>query len=220
MIWYTAVQKIGSARTAVYSNLTPIVAMVVAAVWLGERMARPAAARRGADPQWHCRDATQPRHDSPRLIERCARWCQRFASSSSTHLVHLPAGSLFGSGRRRVHLGAAPAVNRAGHRLPAARWAMIGGRGLVSHSGLPLPEQLVQSSVPLSLLRSVPVSCRFTRDPGNFTPELAVTRLSGRYDYCHRSPRSRKSSSNGPFDVRFTRERRRSFVLHGRYVWD
>ena len=38
MIWYTAVQKIGSARTAVYSNLTPIVAMVVAAVWLGERI--------------------------------------------------------------------------------------------------------------------------------------------------------------------------------------
>jgi drug/metabolite transporter (DMT)-like permease len=38
MIWYTAVQRIGSARTAVYSNLTPIVAMVVAAVWLGERI--------------------------------------------------------------------------------------------------------------------------------------------------------------------------------------
>jgi drug/metabolite transporter (DMT)-like permease len=38
MIWYTAVQTIGSARTAVYSNLTPIVAMVVAAIWLGERI--------------------------------------------------------------------------------------------------------------------------------------------------------------------------------------
>ena len=38
MIWYTAVQRIGSARTAVYSNLTPIVAMIVAAVWLGERI--------------------------------------------------------------------------------------------------------------------------------------------------------------------------------------
>ena len=38
MVWYTAVQKIGSSRTAVYSNLTPIVAMVVAAVWLGERI--------------------------------------------------------------------------------------------------------------------------------------------------------------------------------------
>lgn len=36
MIWYTAVQRIGSARTSVYSNLTPVVAMVVAAVWLGE----------------------------------------------------------------------------------------------------------------------------------------------------------------------------------------
>ena len=36
LIWYTAVQRLGSARTAVYSYLTPIVAMVVAAVWLGE----------------------------------------------------------------------------------------------------------------------------------------------------------------------------------------
>jgi drug/metabolite transporter (DMT)-like permease len=38
IVWYTAVQKIGSARTAVYSNLTPLVAMVVAAVWLGEHV--------------------------------------------------------------------------------------------------------------------------------------------------------------------------------------
>jgi drug/metabolite transporter (DMT)-like permease len=38
MVWYTAVQRIGSARTAVYSNLTPIIAMVVAAVWLNEPM--------------------------------------------------------------------------------------------------------------------------------------------------------------------------------------
>ena len=38
MVWYTAVQQIGSSRTAVYSNLTPIVAMVVAAIWLGERI--------------------------------------------------------------------------------------------------------------------------------------------------------------------------------------
>jgi drug/metabolite transporter (DMT)-like permease len=40
MIWYTAVQRIGSARTSVYSNLTPIVAMIVAALWLGERPSR------------------------------------------------------------------------------------------------------------------------------------------------------------------------------------
>jgi len=40
IVWYTAVQKIGSTRTAVYSNLTPIVAMVVAAVWLGEQITR------------------------------------------------------------------------------------------------------------------------------------------------------------------------------------
>jgi drug/metabolite transporter (DMT)-like permease len=36
IVWYTAVQKIGSSRTALYSNLTPIVAMIVAAIWLGE----------------------------------------------------------------------------------------------------------------------------------------------------------------------------------------
>ena len=36
MIWYTAVQRIGSARTSIYSNLTPVVAMIVAAIWLGE----------------------------------------------------------------------------------------------------------------------------------------------------------------------------------------
>jgi drug/metabolite transporter (DMT)-like permease len=34
------VQKIGSARTAIYSNLTPIVAMIVAALWLGEPITR------------------------------------------------------------------------------------------------------------------------------------------------------------------------------------
>ena len=40
MVWYTAVQRIGSTRTAMYSNLTPIVAMMVAAVWLGEQITR------------------------------------------------------------------------------------------------------------------------------------------------------------------------------------
>jgi len=35
-IWYAAVRKIGSARTAVYSNLLPVIAMVTAYVWLRE----------------------------------------------------------------------------------------------------------------------------------------------------------------------------------------
>jgi drug/metabolite transporter (DMT)-like permease len=35
-IWYAAVREIGSARTSVYSNLVPIVAMVTAVLWLGE----------------------------------------------------------------------------------------------------------------------------------------------------------------------------------------
>ena len=37
-IWYMAVREIGSARTAVYSNLIPIVAMLTAVVFLGERL--------------------------------------------------------------------------------------------------------------------------------------------------------------------------------------
>jgi drug/metabolite transporter (DMT)-like permease len=41
MVWYTAVQRIGSSRTSIYSNLTPIVAMIVASVWLGEQITRP-----------------------------------------------------------------------------------------------------------------------------------------------------------------------------------
>jgi drug/metabolite transporter (DMT)-like permease len=36
LIWYGAVQTIGMARTAVYSNLVPIAAMTVATLWLGE----------------------------------------------------------------------------------------------------------------------------------------------------------------------------------------
>ena len=36
LIWYTAVQKLGSARTAIYSNLVPVMAMVVAATILHE----------------------------------------------------------------------------------------------------------------------------------------------------------------------------------------
>jgi drug/metabolite transporter (DMT)-like permease len=41
LIWYTAVQRIGSTRTSVYSNLTPVVAMLVAWVWLAEPIAQP-----------------------------------------------------------------------------------------------------------------------------------------------------------------------------------
>jgi drug/metabolite transporter (DMT)-like permease len=35
-IWYAAVREIGSARTSIYSNVVPIVAMLTAVVWLGE----------------------------------------------------------------------------------------------------------------------------------------------------------------------------------------
>lgn len=36
LLWYRGVQRLGSSRTAVYSNLVPVVALVVAWMWLGE----------------------------------------------------------------------------------------------------------------------------------------------------------------------------------------
>jgi drug/metabolite transporter (DMT)-like permease len=36
IIWYTGVQRLGSARTAVYGNLVPVTAMAVAFIWLHE----------------------------------------------------------------------------------------------------------------------------------------------------------------------------------------
>jgi drug/metabolite transporter (DMT)-like permease len=38
LIWYAAVRRLGAARTAVYANGVPIVAMTVAALWLHEPM--------------------------------------------------------------------------------------------------------------------------------------------------------------------------------------
>jgi drug/metabolite transporter (DMT)-like permease len=38
LIWYSAIQRIGPARTAIYANVVPIAAMGVAAIWLGERL--------------------------------------------------------------------------------------------------------------------------------------------------------------------------------------
>jgi len=35
-IWYTGLKRLGGPRTAVYSYLIPVVAMAVAAIWLGE----------------------------------------------------------------------------------------------------------------------------------------------------------------------------------------
>ena len=39
-IWYTGLKKLGGSRTSVYSYLMPIVAMVVAALWIGNRSRR------------------------------------------------------------------------------------------------------------------------------------------------------------------------------------
>lgn len=36
LVWYTAVQKLGPARTSIYSNAVPLVAMLTAAIFLGE----------------------------------------------------------------------------------------------------------------------------------------------------------------------------------------
>jgi drug/metabolite transporter (DMT)-like permease len=39
LIWYTSVQRAGSTRTAAWSNMTPVMAMAIAALWLGEALA-------------------------------------------------------------------------------------------------------------------------------------------------------------------------------------
>lgn len=47
-IWYTGLKKLGGSRTSVYSYLTPVVAMVVAAVWLAEPISANQIAGAGA----------------------------------------------------------------------------------------------------------------------------------------------------------------------------
>ena len=47
-IWYTGLKKLGGSRTSVYTYLTPIIAIAVAAVWLGEPIARNQVAGAGA----------------------------------------------------------------------------------------------------------------------------------------------------------------------------
>ena len=36
LIWYSSVQRVGSTRTAAWSNVTPVMAMSIAALWIGE----------------------------------------------------------------------------------------------------------------------------------------------------------------------------------------
>jgi drug/metabolite transporter (DMT)-like permease len=38
LLWYRGVERIGGARTALYSNLTPVVAVITGWVWLGEAL--------------------------------------------------------------------------------------------------------------------------------------------------------------------------------------
>jgi drug/metabolite transporter (DMT)-like permease len=38
LIWHTSIQRIGNVRTAMYSNLTPVVALITAVVLLGDRL--------------------------------------------------------------------------------------------------------------------------------------------------------------------------------------
>jgi len=47
-IWYTGLKKLGGSRTSVYSYLTPVVAMVVAAIWLSEPVSANQVAGAGA----------------------------------------------------------------------------------------------------------------------------------------------------------------------------
>ncbi|MSO34801.1 MAG: DMT family transporter [Acidobacteria bacterium] len=47
-IWYTGLKKLGGSRTSVYSYLTPVVAMAVAAIWLSEPVSANQVAGAGA----------------------------------------------------------------------------------------------------------------------------------------------------------------------------
>ena len=47
-IWYTGLKRLGGSRTSVYSYLTPVVAMIVAAVWLAEPVSSNQLAGAGA----------------------------------------------------------------------------------------------------------------------------------------------------------------------------
>lgn len=47
-IWYTGLKKLGGSRTSVYSYLTPVVAMAVAAIWLAEPISANQVAGAGA----------------------------------------------------------------------------------------------------------------------------------------------------------------------------
>jgi drug/metabolite transporter (DMT)-like permease len=47
-IWYTGLKRLGGSRTSVYSYLTPVVAMVVASVWLAEPISANQIAGAGA----------------------------------------------------------------------------------------------------------------------------------------------------------------------------
>ncbi len=47
-IWYTGLKKLGGSRTSVYSYLTPVVAMIVATVWLAEPVSGNQLAGAGA----------------------------------------------------------------------------------------------------------------------------------------------------------------------------
>ena len=47
-IGYTGLKKLGGSRTSVYSYLTPVVAMVVAAIWLSEPISANQVAGAGA----------------------------------------------------------------------------------------------------------------------------------------------------------------------------
>jgi len=38
LLWYRSVGRLGSSRTAIYSNLTPVVALMAGTLWLGERL--------------------------------------------------------------------------------------------------------------------------------------------------------------------------------------
>jgi drug/metabolite transporter (DMT)-like permease len=47
LLWYRGVQRLGNSRTAVYSNLVPVAALITAWIWLGEVPTGPQIAGAG-----------------------------------------------------------------------------------------------------------------------------------------------------------------------------
>jgi drug/metabolite transporter (DMT)-like permease len=72
LIWYRGVERLGNTRTAIFSNLTPVVALAFSALWLGERpsaLALAGAALTLVGVSWVRTDRTAAKSPDPDAVE-------------------------------------------------------------------------------------------------------------------------------------------------------